>query len=113
MCCLQGFRGAQKAFMWGVWCFPAAVPGWVCSSLLCTLSEASSDPSPFPDGQTHPTSAGRIAVLLPAGTGPFPISWQAAGMSQGVLGRVVQGIIEMLCFDAADDFSPPAATFLE
>lgn len=52
-------------------------------------------------------------MLLPAGTGPFPISWQAAGMSQGVLGRVVQGIIEMLCFDAADDFSPPAATFLE
>lgn len=41
-------------------------------------------------------------VPFPMGGGLLPASWQPAGMWWGILGKIVQGIVEMLCFDDDD-----------
>lgn len=58
----------------------------------------------------HPTQ-GRKALVVPFPVGRsllLPASRQPAGMWWDILGKIVQGIVEMLCFDDDDDyyFSP-------
>lgn len=43
-------------------------------------------------------------VPFPVGRSLLPASRQPAGMRWDILGKIVQGIVEMLCFDDDDDY---------
>lgn len=44
-----------------------------------------------------------LVVPFPVGRSLLPASRQPAGMRWDILGKIVQGIVEMLCFDDDDD----------